>query len=198
MFETLSNKGVGMGLAGLANLATLLAQTPGVKPEVSWYNTGWFMFVLLVVLVSLSIFLGRVISKALRLSDYSGKLALIFGCIFIATLVVATKWPPKFGIDLRGGINLVGSLNLDALESEAQQFGKKTQAKDIVPILVRRVDPSGTREIMILRWVRTRSKSPSRPTVWPKPMRFGTGWLRRGNFNSGLWPSHDFSGTRPF
>lgn len=150
MLETLTNGVLGYG----SYFASLLAQAADAAAapvaEQPFYQSGWFMFLLLVVIVALAIFLGKVISSSLRLPEYAGKLGFIFGCIFIASLLVGTKWPPKLGVDLSGGINMVGSLNLDAIRSDDIEFGsQQTSAKDIVPNLLKRVDPSGTREIMI-------------------------------------------------
>ena len=140
MFETISSA------------STLLAQAAnGDTTEVAWYQSGYAMFAILLLILFGSWALGRAIAKSLRMDDYATKLAVIIGCLLISTLVVSTKWPPKFGIDLRGGMNLIGELNLDDLDSGQNDYGAVTQttAKDIIPILVRRVDPSGTREIMI-------------------------------------------------
>ena len=147
MFETISSASVMLGQS-----FSLLAQAAaGESTEVAWYQSGYVMFITLILILFGSWAAGRAIAKSLRMDDYSTKLGIIIGCMLISILVVSTKWPPKFGIDLRGGMNLIGELNLDDLDSGQSDYGVTTQttAKDIIPILVRRVDPSGTREIMI-------------------------------------------------
>ncbi len=147
MFEMISNK------CQLLNQgSSLLAQVlEGPATEVAWYQTGYAMFAGLILLLVISGLLGRFLARSVRMPEYGTKLSIIIGCILISTLMISSKWPPKFGIDLRGGMNLIGALNLDDLDASSSDYGMqtKTQAKDIIPNLVRRVDPSGTREIMI-------------------------------------------------
>ncbi|MCH2179321.1 MAG: protein translocase subunit SecD [Mariniblastus sp.] len=147
MFEMISNK-----CHFLSQSFWVLAQTDAAPAAgVQWYQTGFAMFGALILLLFLSAFLGRVLAGSLRMPEYSGKLSVIFGCILISVLLISSKWPPKFGIDLRGGMNLIGELNLEDLDGGKSDYGvaTTTTAKDIIPNLVRRVDPSGTREIMI-------------------------------------------------
>ena len=153
MFETLIGGVLG---SSWLNSCTFLGQAmeaagagAAVQDQPSFFNSTGFLLILLVACIALAIFLGKMISSSLRLPEYAGKLSLIFGCIMVAGLLVATN-TLKFGVDLSGGINMVGSLNLDAIQSDDINFGSQsTTAKDIVPNLLRRVDPSGTREIMI-------------------------------------------------
>ena len=147
MFEMISNK-----CQLLSHSNWLLAQTDaGPAVGVQWYETGYAMFAALILLLVISSLLGRLLARSARMPEYATKLSIIVGCILIGTLLISSKWPPKFGIDLRGGMNLIGELNLDDLDAGATDYGvqTKTTAKDIIPNLVRRVDPSGTREIMI-------------------------------------------------
>ncbi len=115
---------------------------------VPFYRTGWFTFLALVAVIVLGWFLAKMISNSLKLSEYNGRMAIVLIALFVASLMIWTKWPPKLGVDLRGGINMIGSLNLDAFV-EGDGFGDKPEAADIIPALIRRVNPSGTKEIMI-------------------------------------------------
>ena len=143
MFDSISN-----------SLAVLIAQTDPepMMDKIPWYQSGYMSLLLIFAAVALGIVLARVIASSLRLSDYSGRMAVVLVCTIIGGLLVVSKWPPTFGVDLRGGINMVGSLNLEMLKKQEQAgfgTGQKTTAKDIIPTLVERVDPSGTREIML-------------------------------------------------
>ncbi len=147
MFEMISNK-----CHLLCQGNWLLAQVEaGPASPVPWYESGFAMFAALILFLVVSTFLGRFVARAVRMPEYGTKLAIIIGCILISALLISSKWPPKFGVDLKGGMNLIGELNLDDLDAGATDYGvqTKTTAKDIIPNLVRRVDPSGTREIMI-------------------------------------------------
>lgn len=112
--------------------------------------SGYSLVGLLVVAVLLGLLLAHFLGGSLNLTDYRKRMAWVFVPCLVALLMIATGWPPEFGVDLRGGINMVGSLNLAA--EDAEEFGPdyvRPKAKDIIPILIGRVNPSGTKEIMI-------------------------------------------------
>ena len=130
--------------------ASLLAQNAAQAAEniVPFYQTGLFVFLLLIAAVALGIFAAKYISSGLKVAEYQGRMSIVLIAVLVATLMIWAKWPPKLGVDLRGGINMIGSLNLDAFLDE-DGAGKRPEAADIIPALVRRVNPSGTKEIMI-------------------------------------------------
>ena len=112
--------------------------------------SGYTLLVLLVVAVLLGLALAHFLSGGLKLTDYRKRMAWVFVPFLVAMLMIVTDWPPEFGVDLRGGINMVGSLNLSA--EDAEENGpdyKPPTAQEIIPILINRVNPSGTKEIMI-------------------------------------------------
>lgn len=112
--------------------------------------SGYTLVALLVVAVLLGLLLAHFLGGSLNLTDYRKRMAWVFVPFLVALLMIGTGWPPEFGVDLRGGINMVGSLNLD--NEEGEQFDPnyvRPKAKDIIPILIGRVNPSGTKEIMI-------------------------------------------------
>ena len=117
---------------------------PAAEP---WIPPGMIVFLIMIATIVLGWFLGGVICKSLKTPDYSGRMATVLIPVMLALLIIGSNWPPKFGVDLRGGINMVGSLNLAALGDN--DGGPLPQAKDIIPNLVQRVNPSGTKEIMI-------------------------------------------------
>ena len=59
------------------------------------------------------------------------------------------KWnwrgQPKLGVDLRGGVSIIGELQ----EQVTDAGGKKVTIKDLIPALKERIDPSGTKEITL-------------------------------------------------
>ena len=130
-------------------LSAPLAQAQGlVAPSIPFWQTGWFVFLLLIAAVALGIFLAKTITNGLKVPEYNGRMAIVLVALFVASLMLWAKWPPKLGVDLRGGINMIGSLNLDAFLDE-NNSGTPPKAKDIIPALIQRVNPSGTKEIMI-------------------------------------------------
>ena len=123
----------------------LLAQD---APVLKFYQKGWFVFLLLIAAVALGLFLAKVLARGMKSVDYQGRMAIVLIAIFVAGLMIWAKWPPKLGVDLRGGINMIGSLNLEAFTDDSNT-GKRPTAKDIILPLIQRVNPSGTKEIMI-------------------------------------------------
>ena len=112
--------------------------------------SGYTLVALLVVAVLLGLVLAHFLSGSLNLTDYRKRMAWVFVPFLVALLMIATDWPPEFGVDLRGGINMVGSLNLE--NEDVDEFDPnyvRPKAADIIPILIGRVNPSGTKEIMI-------------------------------------------------
>ena len=130
--------------------ASLLAQNAAQAAEnsVPFYESGVFVFLLLIAAVVAGYFAAKSISSGLKVAEYQGRMSIVLIAVLIAVLMIWAKWPPKLGVDLRGGINMIGSLNLDAFLDE-DGTGKRPEAADIIPALVRRVNPSGTKEIMI-------------------------------------------------
>ena len=130
--------------------ASLLAQNAAQAAEnsVPFYESGVFVFLLLIAAVVIGYFAAKSISSGLKVAEYQGRMSIVLIAVLIAVLMIWAKWPPKLGVDLRGGINMIGSLNLDAFLDE-DGTGKRPEAADIIPALVRRVNPSGTKEIMI-------------------------------------------------
>ncbi|MEL7500453.1 MAG: protein translocase subunit SecD [Planctomycetota bacterium] len=106
---------------------------------------SWIFYLLLIVAVVGGMFLARLITNTLTVSEYAGRFAIVLVSVLVAGLIIFANWPPKFGVDLRGGINMIGSLNLEAYGGD----GEVPTAAEIIPALMSRVNPSGTKEIMI-------------------------------------------------
>ena len=71
--------------------------------------SGMLLFLLLIAAVVGGIFLARFVTGSLKVSEYSGRAAVVAVSILVALLMIYSKWPPKFGVDLSGGINMIGS-----------------------------------------------------------------------------------------
>ena len=163
MFDAISNNLSALAVGQLSNFLPLLAQNDPAAGSSFWDDyAGFIMFFVLIAVVVLAIFIGNSIAKSIRLPEYGTKLSLILGCILAAFMLIGANWRadsdgdgvvdqygPRLGIDLRGGINMIGSLNLDEFQTDGPFGGNQTTAVDIIPNLLRRVDPSGVKEIMI-------------------------------------------------
>ncbi len=112
--------------------------------EISFFQTGTFGFILLLAVLFLGWFLAKTISSSLRLPEYRSRLTMAILPLMLGGLLIYSGWPPRFGVDLKGGMNLVGSLNLADFPKE-----NRPTAQDIIDQLIKRVNPSGTMEIVI-------------------------------------------------
>ena len=124
------------------SILTLLAQE-APKNE-SFWNSGTFGFILLLLVLFLGWFLAKVISSSLRLPEYRSRLLMAIMPVLIGCLLIFSGWPPKLGVDLKGGMNLVGSLNLADFPAD-----QRPTAQEIIDQLIKRVNPSGAMEIVI-------------------------------------------------
>ena len=131
-----------LGTTNLLAQATEVAQKG--SGEISFWQSGTFGFILLLLVIFLAWFLAKSISSSLRLPEYRSRMVMALLPIMVGGLLIFSGWPPRFGVDLRGGINMVGSLNLADFPKE-----NRPTAQDIIDKLIKRVNPSGTMEIAI-------------------------------------------------
>ncbi len=119
----------------LSSDSNLLAQTTS-----QFWQQGWFILLAVLGAIALSLWLGHAISKSFRVPEQSTRLTLTIGSILLSLLIV-TYGKLKYGVDLRGGVTFIGQVDLPK--------DSTFQIEEIIPKLMQRVDPSGTREIMI-------------------------------------------------
>lgn len=138
-----------MLLNPLVSLFHLLSQTGAAEVALPWWKSGFGLLGLLVLAVVLTWFLASAFAKSIRMPEQLGRVWLILFVLAIAALMIATKWPPKFGVDLRGGISYIGQLNMDAFEGEQTTNLSNFTAADIIGTLSQRINPGGVSEIVI-------------------------------------------------
>ncbi len=141
-----------MNISGIANL---LAQqvsndTAGKLAGSSAGDAGFFanpvVWTLGIILLGLPVatWIGRKVGSMVRTPENSWRIGLIFWFILVSAVVITTK-PLKFGVDLRGGVTIIGQMN----EQELEPGDQPIDIKDIIPQLKMRIDPAGTKEIVI-------------------------------------------------
>ncbi|MDG2014342.1 MAG: protein translocase subunit SecD, partial [Pirellulaceae bacterium] len=94
-------------------LLSLFAQVDQVAEKVSFTNQWWFTLLMLIAIIAISFFAGRVIARNVKIQEHGWKLSLIFFCVLFSAYYVSDNWPPKFGVDLKGGVTFIVDLNLD-------------------------------------------------------------------------------------
>ena len=118
---------------------------------------------MLFVALVLPFMLGTFIAKSLRMKEYGWKIGVVLLTFVCSVVIMSPKpewlgvgWPPKLGVDLAGGVILV--YEVDFAETGATSTAKGKTAIDnesnfnmssLIQALVRRLNPSGTKEIVI-------------------------------------------------
>ncbi|MEC9094423.1 MAG: protein translocase subunit SecD [Planctomycetota bacterium] len=92
------------------DLLSLVAQT--VEPA-RFYETSWFAATMLAVIVLSSWGIGWFISRSVQMNEQLWRLALIAFSVIFSSYYVSMNWPPRFGVDLKGGVTFIVDLNLD-------------------------------------------------------------------------------------
>ncbi len=121
----------------------------------AWYAN---LLIVLVVLVVPCV-LGYYLSRLWRMPEYFGKISLVLFTTLAGIVICVFGWPPKLGIDLRGGVILVyevaeaeklqhaagprAALGDDPSEQQTVQMDK------LIGAVGRRINPGGVREIII-------------------------------------------------
>jgi len=92
----------------LLSFIPFLAQTaaPAI-PATEWWRETWFSWLLTVATVVVPTFIAWLLAKQFRVGDLWARLAAVLVATAAGAVVVALGWPPRLGIDLKGGVILV-------------------------------------------------------------------------------------------
>ncbi|MDY0167300.1 MAG: protein translocase subunit SecD [Thermoguttaceae bacterium] len=93
--------------------------------------------------VVFSMMLGSYLARRFRMPDYGWRISLVLLTLGIGAVVTVFGWPPKLGIDLRGGVILVYEVDQDKKGEEAVEMDK------LVAAVSRRVNPGGQKEVTV-------------------------------------------------
>ncbi|MCH7728425.1 MAG: protein translocase subunit SecD, partial [Planctomycetes bacterium] len=127
------------------NTLTLFAQAAATEgtakvADVVWFKNWWAILLLLVAVIVFSCVFGKTMARKVRMQDYWWKIALILGTVGCAGVIVVTGWPPRYGVDLEGGVTLI---------YEVEDSEEKIDIGALVQALKKRINPSGVKEIII-------------------------------------------------
>ncbi len=122
----------------------------------------------LLAIVLLALWAGNHVSRSYRMPDSGWKVSLILALFGISAVILWTSWPPKQGIDLKGGVILIYEVD----ENLTRQVAQKRDATDtdpssqqataaddsqvdmpaLIQALSRRINPGGIQEIIVRRY----------------------------------------------
>lgn len=123
----------------------LLAQAAGGTAGQWWEETP-AVWGLTFAVVAVPTFFAWLVTKQLRVPDLWGRLATVLVALTAGVVVTATGWPPRMGIDLKGGVILV--YEIDATK---QPEGGVSMDK-LVAAVSRRVNPGGQKEVTVRQY----------------------------------------------
>ncbi|MEX1039447.1 MAG: protein translocase subunit SecD [Pirellulaceae bacterium] len=117
------------------------------------YILGFLILVIVVPYVA-----GNMIARGIRLPEYGWRLGIVLSSVVTGIVVVSLWWPPKFGIDLKGGVILVYEVDEEAtqemeeIDGESDSTTRSGGSDDIsrlITQLQRRINPAGALDVMI-------------------------------------------------
>ena len=95
--------------------------------------------------------LGSQLAKRLRMPDYGWKLGLIFFTFLFSLTILVLGWPPKLGIEFRGGLNLIYEVD-PAKKSNPNAKLSNADMDKLIGAIAQRINPGGTEEIIVRRY----------------------------------------------
>lgn len=156
--------------------ATAPAETPAAEataeaPDATaapaaqdWRQNGWLKLAVVLAVLVLPFMISNFLATRWRMPDYATKFTIILLTIFASIAIIVMGWPPRLGIDLRGGVILIYEIQEDSAqtagipdeakqepEQSAQANGEKTpfDMDKLVAAVSRRVNPGGVKEVTI-------------------------------------------------
>ncbi|QEF97714.1 bifunctional preprotein translocase subunit SecD/SecF [Stieleria maiorica] len=132
-------------LAAPSLLAGLIAQADA-EQGISWQQYGMLAIALAVMILPFMV--GGFFAKRLKMPNHSTRIGFILLAITASVTVLLNRLPDR-GVDLRGGTILVYEIDPSKSNPDAEQQGNGVKSKDLVGPLTKRINPSGTREIVI-------------------------------------------------
>lgn len=109
-----------------------------------------FLFIIFGVPVLVAYFL----CERWHAREYFGRISFILFTIILAIVILLTRWPPKLGIDLSGGVIMVYEIQGAVRQPGAtgQAGSDQIDMEQLIAALNRRVNPSGVKEVTIRRF----------------------------------------------
>ena len=123
----------------------LLAQVTENTSAV-WWNESWAVWGLTLAIILVPTVLAWLVTRRLRAGSLWGRLSVVLVALAAGIVVTVLGWPPRMGIDLKGGVILVYEI-----DSAKQPDGGVSMDK-LVAAVSRRVNPGGQKEVTVRQY----------------------------------------------
>ena len=123
----------------------LLAQVTENASAV-WWNESWAVWGLTLAIILVPTVLAWLVTRRLRAGSLWGRLSVVLVALAAGIVVTVLGWPPRMGIDLKGGVILVYEI-----DSAKQPDGGVSMDK-LVAAVSRRVNPGGQKEVTVRQY----------------------------------------------
>ena len=80
-----------------------VAAATAAAAALPWWRTGAGLLLSALLTIAVPTILAWFLAKTLRVSDMWGRLATVLTALFAGLAIIALGWPPRLGIDLKGG-----------------------------------------------------------------------------------------------
>ena len=124
---------------------------------------GVMTMVVLLLSICTPYLFAKLLGERLRAPEFVWRLTFVLTTVCVAVFVVMPKsdeygvgWPPKYGVDLQGGVNLIYQFEMDTDNGGSGEDGGSVRGmsrseiqKTLVQQLSRRINPSGTSDIVV-------------------------------------------------
>lgn len=120
-----------MNLSSLVGLLAVTTPEPAAAPGAPWWQAPWAGWLIAVAILVVPTVVAWLIAKSLRMADMWGRIATVLVALAAGSTICWMGWPPRLGIDLKGGLILVYEV-----ASGRQQEGRIDDAIGVIERLM--------------------------------------------------------------
>ncbi len=96
-----------LSLLLFAQAADVLSSAAPAAASMPWWREGWVLWVITFLTVAVPTLLAWILASRLRAADMWGRIAAVLVATAAGCVITAMGWPPRLGIDLKGGVILI-------------------------------------------------------------------------------------------
>lgn len=96
--------------------------------------------------------LGFPLANYFKLKTHGWRIGLVLSSFCVCLAIIGVYWPPKLGVDLKGGYNLVYQFDKEKLKALATLGDELYRKAKTIDILKSRLNPDGLKEIIIRQY----------------------------------------------